>query len=112
MPKKTKTHRPPGQVTRKEQNAAYDARRAEDEVRRLYNTPRWRAVRLIVLARDPFCVRCLAQGIATPSDTANHKDKGARKHPERFYDLDVIEGVCTPCHSGEIQAEERRNNVT
>lgn len=111
MPKKTKTHRPKNAPTRKEQNAAYDARRSEDMVRQLYNTSRWRQTRDIVLARDPFCVRCLAKGIATPADTANHKDKGARRHPERFYDVEFIEGVCTPCHSGEIQAEERRNNV-
>lgn len=108
MPKRTKTFRPKNAPTRKEQNAAYDARRADDEVRKLYASKRWRAVRLLVLERDPYCKRCETRGIVTPSDTANHKDKGARRHPERFFDMDEIEGVCAPCHSGEIQAEERQ----
>lgn len=107
MPKKPKTHRPKNAPTRKEQNAFYDRRRADDWIRRLYYTTRWQALRLMILARDPFCKRCERSGIATPSDTVNHIDR-ARKTPERFFDEDNLEGVCAPCHSGEIQREERR----
>lgn len=107
MPSKPKTHRPKGQQTRKEQNATYDARRADDPVRRLYATLRWQALRLIILGRDPYCKRCERGGIITPSDTVNHIEK-AKDAPERFFDETNLEGVCAPCHSGEIQREERK----
>lgn len=108
MPNKPKTHRPKHQPTRKQQNAAYDARRAEDAIRKLYWSPRWRrGVRVLILARDPYCKRCEAKGIITPSDTVNHIVK-ARDDPSRFFDEDNLEGVCAPCHSREIQIEERK----
>lgn len=109
MPVRPKTHRPKGQPTRKEQNAAYDRTRADDEVRKLYQTPQWRRLRKVILNRDPYCKRCERHGIDTPSDTVNHIVK-AKDDPTRFFDPDNLEGVCTPCHSGEIQSEERRNN--
>lgn len=109
MPSKLKTHRPKGQQTRKEKNAEYDTNRANDAIRALYRGTRWRALRLVILARDPYCKRCERHGRAVGSDTVNHIEK-ARDNPDRFYDETNLEGVCAPCHSGEIQAEERRNS--
>lgn len=105
MPKRLKTHQPPGHKTRKEANREYDQRRSEDAVRRLYHTSRWRALRAFILNRDPYCSRCDAKGISTPSDTVNHIVK-AKDDPDRFYDETNLEGVCTPCHSSDIQREE------
>lgn len=111
MPKKVKTHRPKGQPTRAEQNREYDARRrAEDAIRALYQTPAWKALRKIILARDPYCKRCDAKGLVTPATTVNHI-KRSREHPELFFDETNLEGVCAPCHNSEIQKEERAGNA-
>ena len=110
MPKKVKTHRPKGQPTRAEQNREYDARRrAEDEIRALYQTQQWRNLRPLILDRDPYCKRCETNGIVTPSTTVNHI-KRSREHPELFFDEDNLEGVCAPCHNSEIQREERASH--
>lgn len=110
MPKRAPTHRPKGQPTRKDANAAYDRRRATDEVRKLYQTPQWRALRKFILDRDPYCKRCDGRGIVTPSTVANHITK-ARDDLTRFFDPNNLEGVCKPCHDSDIQSEERRNSV-
>lgn len=109
VPKRIPTHRPKGRETRQEQNARIDRERDRDETRALYRTPRWRRLRPLVLDRDPYCVRCLAKDppIRTPSTTANHIKK-AKDYPELFFDINNLEGVCAPCHSSEIQSEERR----
>lgn len=109
VPKRIPTHRPKGMPTRREQNAAYDKARNEDEIRRQYNSNRWRTLRVHILDRDPFCVRCLRAEppLRTPSTTVNHIKK-ARDFPEMFFDDNNLEGVCAPCHSSDIQAEERR----
>jgi 5-methylcytosine-specific restriction protein A len=110
MPKRIPYHRPKGRPTRKEMNREYDRKR-DDEIRALYRTPRWRALRLLILARDPFCIRCLSKSppIRTPSTVANHIKK-ARDFPELFFEETNLEGDCKPCHDSEIQSEERKAN--
>lgn len=107
MPSRIPTHRPKGRETRKEQNARIDKARNEHEIRKLYRSGRWGTLRVHILFRDPYCVRCLAKTppIRTPSNTVNHIKK-AKDHPELFFDPDNLEGVCAPCHSSDIQREE------
>lgn len=109
MPKRIPTHRPKGRQSRKEKNAEYDKARNEDETRKKYQTNQWRTLRIHVLHRDPYCVRHMAQTppMRVPSTTVNHIKK-ARDFPELFFDINNLEGVCAPCHSSDIQAEERR----
>lgn len=110
MPQKRKTHARPGQQTRKEKNAEYDKkRRDENEGRKLYSLARWRhpkyGLRRHILDRDPWCARCALKGIVTHSDTVNHK-VAHKGDPELFWDEANLEGVCSPCHSSDIQKEE------
>lgn len=105
MPKKPRTHRPPGYkgptVTKRE--AARKQR--EKPGGAWYNTARWKKLRAIVLAASPYCTRCEADGIVTPSDTVNHRvpHKGDF---ELFWDMENLEAVCKSCHSRTIQREE------
>ena len=107
MPKLPPTHRPKGYKGRQQSNKDYDASRTGTPERLLYAKRRWRdKVRPVILARDPLCVRCLAEGRSTPSDTVNHiiPHKG---NPELFWDMDNLEGVCASHHSRDIQREEQ-----
>jgi 5-methylcytosine-specific restriction enzyme A len=85
--------------------------RANADVRRWYMVDRWRApggYRAQCLARDPFCVVCLAAGrleLATDVDhvVPHHGD------PEKFWSLANLQGLCHRCHSRKTAAEGRRN---
>lgn len=105
MPRKPKTHRPPGfkgnTVTKKE----YDAKRANVPWRRWYLLARWKKLRAIVLYEEPYCRRCEAEGIVTPSDTVNHITPH-EGNATLFWDRGNLEGVCASHHSSDIQREE------
>lgn len=108
MPKRIPTHKPAGYKGEEQRRKEADTKRDQEKPwRAWYRTQRWKALRAIRLAMDPWCVRCIAADRPlTPSDTVNHKDPH-KGDPVKFWDLDNTEGVCTPCHSGEIQREER-----
>jgi 5-methylcytosine-specific restriction protein A len=79
-------------------------RRADDPIRKLYQTKLWRAVRRIVLARDPFCALCSVDS-AQALSTVVHHVIAARKWIEQhggdesyFYDESNLQGACKPCH--------------
>ncbi|MFY9292703.1 MAG: HNH endonuclease [Methylorubrum rhodinum] len=84
------------------------------EWRRLYKLALWchpsRGLRAQQLARQPLCERHLRRGLVVPADTVNHKvpHKGDM---DLFRDPDNLESTCAECHSGLIQAEERRGHV-
>ena len=106
MPSRIRTFRPKGAPTRIEQRRQYDARRREQKPwRALYKTPRWQAIRAIVLAEHPLCVRCLADGLVEPSTVVNH----VRRHhgDEVKFFAGPFEAICKPHHDREVQREER-----
>lgn len=106
MPKRPPTFKPPGYKGRKQANRDYDARRKCAPGRVLYNTYRWKKeVRPAILMRDPYCLRCAAKGIVTPSDTVNHKVRH-KGDPTLFWDWNNLEGVCASCHNSDIKSEE------
>lgn len=109
MPARIKTHRPRHLASRNEKRQEYDRKRAtEQEWRKWYQLREWRqGVRPRVLERDPFCVRCLKEGVAVPSTVANHNPPHMGDW-DSFWDETKIEGVCKTCHDSTIQAEERR----
>jgi 5-methylcytosine-specific restriction protein A len=96
-----------------------DVQRANDPIRKLYQTKIWRAVRRTVLARDPFCMMCTERDRRSPGDrliialsTVVHHVIGARKFIDQhggdqsfFYDETNLEGVCKPCHDAHTAKE-------
>jgi 5-methylcytosine-specific restriction protein A len=76
-------------------NYQQDGQRRGSAARRGYDRhhQRWRA---LVLARDPLCRACLAVGLSTPSDTADHRiplERGGT------WAIENGQGLCTPCHN-------------
>jgi 5-methylcytosine-specific restriction protein A len=94
-------------------------RRADDPIRKLYQTKIWRAVRRTVLARDPFCMMCIERDRREPGDqvliaisTVVHHVIAARKYIDQhggdvsfFYDDTNLEGVCKPDHDATTARE-------
>jgi len=60
-----------------------------------------RAIRKLVLARDPICRMC---GRA-PSSHADHKIT-IRERPDLRFDLGNLQGVCASCHSRKTAAKD------
>ena len=112
MPSRPPTFRR-GKKTDREAKQARDRehdrkRNKAEPWRAWYNTPEWRAVRAIVLGRQPACVFCLALGIVEPSRVADHLDDERKKTDrEYFFNPDSCQGLCFTCHNSEKQRQER-----
>lgn len=105
MPKKPRTHRPPGFKGAKITKREAAAKQRQKPWWRWYNSPRWRKLRAIILAANPYCARCEAEGIVTPADTVNHRIRH-EGNEELFWDMENLEAVCKSHHSRDIQREE------
>src|SRR5690606_26275858 len=64
---------------------------------------RWRRVRRMVLAEEPLCRRCKAQGRVTPATQVHHIDGDVRNLRR-----ENLEPLCASCHSKETAASGRR----
>jgi 5-methylcytosine-specific restriction protein A len=84
-----------------ERKARFDATRPSARERGY--TSKWEKERAAFLALFRTCARC-----GQPATVVNHKipHKGDRK---LFWSRSNWEAVCTPCHNGPIQSEERRS---
>jgi 5-methylcytosine-specific restriction endonuclease McrA len=84
----------------KRQAQRYDARRAEDPVRRLYGTQRWRWTSKEIIARDPVCKECHLE----PSTLADHvipsREYVAQHNGDldSFFDKENLQGLGNNCH--------------
>lgn len=62
-----------------------------------YQTKEWRAIRLVALSLNPYCVECAKNGSITLGTEVDHiidiKDA-----PERFMDLENLQVLCKSCH--------------
>jgi len=74
---------------------------------RLYDSVRWRAIRKLVLNRDPLCILCLRRGIERGSQVADHIIPH-NNDLKLFYDINNIQGVCYSCHSGVKRIQENK----
>lgn len=69
-------------------------------MRRLYRTPRWRALRLFVLTEEPVCRRCGVAFSAVVDHMTPHKGDEAL-----FWDRGNLQGLCKPCHDAKSGQE-------
>jgi len=94
--------------TLREAKREHDRKRRSDPLRKLYNTARWAAIRLIVLARDPLCMDgrvCECKALSTVVD---------HKMPARlwvcnggdFFDESNLQGLCAACHNTKTAEED------
>ena len=106
MATRTARFRPRGAPTRVERERQYEARRrAQKPWRNLYKTPEWAAIRQAVLAEQPLCVRCLADGIVEPATVVNHVHRHEGDVTKFFGG--PFEAICKPHHDRDVQREER-----
>lgn len=63
------------------------------------NSAAWRKLRKQVLAEEPLCRHCAAQGLTVPATEADHM-RGAADNSR-----DALQALCKPCHSIKTMAE-------
>ena len=82
------------------------------EYRRLYYTKTWKHLRKLALTRDGYrcqhkgCGKMLTSGRRWRNSAVVHHLQPHRGDLDLFYDLDNLQSVCWPCHSGDIQSGE------
>ena len=71
---------------------------------KLYNSVRWKKLRMMHLRRFPLCTQCLEQGINTPATDVDHivPHNG---NLSLMYDMDNLQSLCRPCHSRKTAKE-------
>jgi 5-methylcytosine-specific restriction endonuclease McrA len=77
--------------------------------RKWYNTARWRALRLVVFARDLYtCQRpgCSFTSANTSQLVADHREPH-HGDEQLFWDQDNLQTLCKPCHDRWKQRAER-----
>mgnify|MGYP000918218884 CR=1 FL=1 len=63
------------------------------------NSAAWRKLRKQVLAEEPLCRHCAAQGLVVPATEVDHM-RGAADNSR-----DALQALCKPCHSIKTMAE-------
>lgn len=90
--------------------AAWRARYAENaparpsEKERGYDA-QWRALRAAVLAAEPNCRACAAQGIVRRAKMVDHIESIARR-PELRLARTNLQPLCWPCHNGKTNRRD------
>lgn len=76
--------------------------RREDR-QKIYQSQRWKALRLAKLSEQPLCEVCLLIDRITPSVDVHHCDSFLNyqglQRIEKAYDYDNLLSVCKECHS-------------
>lgn len=83
-----------------ERKARHDQHRPSSSKRGYTGT--WEKARAAFLVKHPFCRRC-----GLPAQVVDHI-KPHRGDRELFWDRDNWQSLCTPCHSGAKQRQERK----
>ena len=73
------------------------------EHQKLYNTRRWKMIRRLQLAGQPWCEECLRANVYTPASEVDHITPH-RGDPAIFY-RGPFQSLCTPCHSRKTAVE-------
>ena len=68
-----------------------------------YDTPRWKALRLVVIARDITCRSCAEVGRVEPIHTVDHRVPIANGGDP--WAMSNLQGLCQPCHSRKTAIE-------
>lgn len=86
----------------------YDQQRNATRVwRAWYRTARWYALRKDVLLRDAYACRMCGRVIGLKGEAAVDHIKRHHGDAKLFWDINNLQTLCSPCHSGEKQRQER-----
>lgn len=73
---------------------------------KIYNTSRWKKLRIAKLMKDPLCEMCLKKGITTAAIDVHHiisflSTDDPIKRVELAFDYDNLMSICKQCHQKE-----------
>lgn len=73
---------------------------------KVYNSSRWKKLRIAKLMKDPLCEMCLQKGITTPGIDVHHiisflSTDDPIKRVELAFDYDNLMSICKQCHQKE-----------
>ncbi len=83
----------------------YDRYRADDPIRALYRTTRWKNVRLGVLRRDILCQACGPKAAVVVVPIVSARIVVATFGIDEFYNPERLQGLCTSCHARKTAQE-------
>lgn len=90
-------------LNKKKYNAPKQNKRKERQ--EIYQTTRWRQLRLAKLLASPLCEVCLQQDKVTPAVDVHHIDSfmnyTGNKRLEKAYSFDNLMAICKECHQKE-----------
>lgn len=74
-----------------------------EDRQKIYQSAKWKKLRLAKLMTQPLCEECLAKGITTLADDVHHKDSFMNyqglKRLEKAYDINNLQSLCKDHHS-------------
>jgi 5-methylcytosine-specific restriction protein A len=73
-------------------------------VKKLYNSKRWKQMRVAQLAKEPWCATCLEEGKHTFATQVDHI-KPHRGNPQLFFDETNLQSLCRSHHSTKTAKE-------
>lgn len=73
----------------------------------LYNSSRWKKLRIQFLANHPLCEECKRNGVITASEVVDHTIPHRGKK-ELFWDEDNLQALCKECHDRKTAKEDGR----
>lgn len=72
---------------------------------KVYNTSRWKKLRIAKLMKDPLCEMCLQKGIITLAIDVHHLDSFMNyeglDRVEKAYNINNLMSICKQCHQKE-----------
>ncbi|SHF44191.1 HNH endonuclease [Caloramator proteoclasticus] len=73
----------------------------------LYNSTRWKRLRIKFLKENPLCAECGKKGIVRPAEVVDHiiPHKGNK---ELFWDESNLQALCKECHDRKTAKEDGR----
>jgi 5-methylcytosine-specific restriction endonuclease McrA len=71
-----------------------------------YQGPEWRALRIMILSENPYCVECLKDGIYEIATEVDHIID-ITDDSSKFMDRDNLQSLCKSCHSRKTFKEHR-----
>src|SRR5689334_13909041 len=81
-----------------------EQQRPNVDIRRLYHTAAWQALRLVVLQEEPFCMMCEAEGRMTMNTDVDHI-RPHRGDVDLFWDRANLQGLCHTHHTRKTNAD-------
>lgn len=93
---------------KKVSNKTYDTTMRAKDRSKIYNSKKWKDVRVKALVRDEFmCVSCRKNNIDTQAEEVDHIIE-LQDRIDLAFELDNTQSLCRPCHSKKTH-EEKQN---